>query len=366
MGAQTKTNVQRVLGGYELLGLLGKGSTGSVYKARQIRMDRIVAVKVLWPALAMDQNYVARFEHEARTAAKLSHPNVIQAIDVGEAGGCHYFVMEYVQGATVDRLISECGMLAEGFCLNVAAQIVRAIQAAEGLGMVHLDIKPGNILITRNKVAKLADFGLARKTMGPGAESPTEILGTLEYLSPEQALGEAGLDSRSDIYSLGVTLYKMLTGQLPFKGNSPREIVDARFFDDPAPLAALRSDLSSETCAIVHRMLARDRQDRYQNASELLTDLEYVLALRAGKPATAARPKDRCSTDQVYAMAAEPARRTRGKSMVPQLVAIVLLAALGFATFWLVRNTALGEAIAKGCRMAGITVSGGGGGAPAH
>ncbi|MEW6358267.1 MAG: serine/threonine-protein kinase [Planctomycetota bacterium] len=333
-----------VIGGCELIEQIGRGAMGSVFKARQLSMDRIVAIKLLSPRFAEDKEFVARFKREARAAARLSHPNVIQAVDVGQSQGYHYFVMEYVDGRTISSLIEQHGALSEAFCINAAVQIARAIQAAERLGMVHLDIKPSNLMITLEGTAKLADFGVAMQTVDWASDvQPQDVFGTPEYISPEHALGTPNLDSRSDIYSLGATLYKMLTGRRPFNGASVREMVDARFLNDPASPQTLNPFLSDGICAVVAKMMARDRGARYQNAAELIEDLEYVLA----------RP----STGAIAAAASAPQQPTHAPEPVPDspvaqpvyvvearksalgaVVGSFLLVAVGIATFLLVRN----------------------------
>ena len=204
-----------MIAGYRLVGKLGAGSMGTVYKARQLSLDREVAIKLLSPHLARKKDYVERFLREARAVAKLNHPNVISGIDAGEEEGVRYFVMEYASGMTVGELLQRGGAMDEARVLRVALQIARALEHAHDAGLVHRDVKPDNILLTKDHVAKLCDLGLAK-------DSPEEgrALGTPAYISPEQAQGLADVDIRSDLYSFGCTLYHMLTGKQPFDGNA--------------------------------------------------------------------------------------------------------------------------------------------------
>jgi serine/threonine-protein kinase len=272
------------LGGFEILGRIGKGGMGYVFKARQVSMDRVVALKILPANMARDKSFVERFRREAKAAARLSHTNIIQSIDVGEQDGHHYFAMEYVEGPTVDEILTKTGRVEENLAVDIIAQVARAIQAAEKLKIVHLDIKPSNIMITADRVAKLADFGLARRwTEGATAGRQAMVFGTPEYISPEQALGQTDLDSRSDIYSLGATFYQMLTGEPPFKGATPREIVDKRLTQYPPHPKQLNPALSDQVCQVLDKMLQRDRNYRYQNGTELIEDLEYIQRSRAAQ-----------------------------------------------------------------------------------
>jgi len=334
--AKVKRKRAPILAGYELIGRIGKGGMGNVFKARQISMDRIVALKILPSNLAKDKKFVERFHREARAAAKLSHMNIIQSIDVGEADGYHYFAMEYVQGPTVEDLLEKSPVLKEDFSLHIVVQIARAIQAAEKLHMVHLDIKPSNIMITRDRVAKLADFGVARHVAEMDSKTKeTLVFGTPEYMSPEQALGKADLDSRSDIYSLGVTFYQMVTGKLPFEGATARETVDMRLKKDPIPPKQLNPNLSDETCAIIEKMLKRDRNERYQNATELIEDLEYVINLHKASPSAIASQPIEIPPEELYSVSHLDFRRRRANPVGVIVGLLTILLAVG-AVFYVV------------------------------
>jgi len=329
------------LGGYELIGKVGKGGMGNVFKARQVSMDRIVALKVLSSQLAKDKKFVERFHREAKAAAKLSHMNIIQSIDVGEEDGYHYFAMEYVQGPTVDDLLQKSKVLKEDFCLEIMCQTARAIQAAEKLGIIHFDIKPSNIMITKDRIAKLADFGLARRVERTATRAKQGLVfGTPEYMSPEQALGKPDVDSRSDIYSLGVSFYQMVTGRLPFEGKTPRETVDLRLTTNPIPAKQLNPGLSDETCQIIDRMLARDRSQRYQVAAELIEDLEYVIKQRSGSVEAQAAAGMQIDIPPEELQAVEQLRyiAPRRRKVAGPLFGFVLLVALGGGIFYAVKH----------------------------
>jgi len=200
--------------GYKLLDKLGEGSTGTVFKARQLSMDRLVAIKVLFPKLAANREFLERFQREAHLAAKFSSNNVIQAIDVGQAGGYNYFVMEYVEGVTIKDELSKGKIYEEKEAVDIVLQIAQALQHAHRRNLIHRDIKPANIVITREGVAKLADLGMARATGDqPGVKEEKGIAGTPYYMAPEQIRGKKDVDSRVDIYALGATLFHMVTGR---------------------------------------------------------------------------------------------------------------------------------------------------------
>src|SRR5688572_2485507 len=209
------------LPGYQILDVLGSGGAGTVYRARQVSMDRIVAIKILAPRLAKDQAYLDRFFREAKAAARLNHPNLIVAHDVGANQGTYYLVMEYVSGATLQQLLDSQGSLEESRVIDVAMQVARALEVAHRSGLVHRDVKPANIILSSDGQAKLFDLGLARE--GTGSEG--KAVGTPRYISPEQAKDSPNIDIRSDLYSLGATMYHLVTGQLPFTGETGAQML---------------------------------------------------------------------------------------------------------------------------------------------
>lgn len=265
--------------GYEVMELIGEGGMGMVYKARQKSLDRIVALKVLPPQAAKESAFIKRFYSEARTVAKLNHENIIAGIDVGESpGGTYYFVMEFVEGDSVAQLIDKSGPLEERFALQITLQIARALEHAHKHGLVHRDVKPQNILVTRNNMAKLCDLGLA-KLQSENVGDPTGVpVGTPHYLSPEQARGEADVDIRSDIYSLGASLFHMLTGETPFEGQSPMVLMTKHLTEAPEPPRRLNPDVSRGASELVIQMLEKDKEDRPQTPAELIKDVQQVLS----------------------------------------------------------------------------------------
>ena len=263
----------------EILQLLGQGGMGAVYKARQPKLDRLVAVKVLPPEVARDPGFMERFSREARSLARLNHPNIITIFDFGEADGLYYFTMEYVDGKNVRELL-ETGQLTPAVALKVIPQVCDALQYAHDEGFVHRDIKPENILLDKKGRVKIADFGLARLIgLTPTYLTLTgshQIMGTLYYMAPEQMKRTHAVDHRADLYSLGVVFYEMLTGELPmgrFAPPSHKAPVDARL--DP----------------VVLRALAREPELRYQDAAELKREVESVISSNSpALPGQAAAP----------------------------------------------------------------------------
>jgi serine/threonine-protein kinase len=276
--------VQREIAGYRLLEKIGAGSMGTVFKAKQLSLDRVVAIKVLAPHLARKPDYVERFLREARSVAKLNHPNVISGIDVGDADGVRYFVMEFAAGMTVGALLERGGALDESRVAPIAGQIARALDHAHEAGLVHRDVKPDNILITKSGTAKLCDLGLAKDRPEEG-----KALGTPNYISPEQAQGQADVDIRSDLYSFGATLYHMLTGRPPFDGNA-KVVMVKHLADKPRPPGEVDPDVSEGMQAIVLKLLEKAPADRYQSPRELIDAID---AYDRGQREQAAKPEIR-------------------------------------------------------------------------
>jgi serine/threonine protein kinase len=263
------------IAGYRMLAQIGEGAMGSVHKAVQISMDRPVAIKILAPRYAENSRFVEMFFREARAVAKLSHPNIIQGIDVGESNGVHYFAMEYLDGSTVGDLLKRGGALDEKRALNIVIQIARALEHANKNGMVHRDVKPDNIMVTRAGMAKLCDLGLAKL---PTQQQKAErvAMGTPNYISPEQARGDADVDIRSDIYSLGASFYHMVVGDVPFRSDSAAQVIAMHLNDPLVPPLDRNPLVSEEVNYMIVRMMEKDRNQRYQNPADLLLDLEAV------------------------------------------------------------------------------------------
>jgi serine/threonine-protein kinase len=276
--------------GFELLEKVGQGSMGTVYKARQLSMNRLVAIKLLPPRLSSKPEVLQRLTREAHLAARLSHNNIVQAIDVGSAGSLHYFVMEYVEGITIKHELEAGKVYSEAEALDLVLQIAQALQHAHRRGLIHRDVKPANIILTPERVAKLADLGMARETadeeMARAEKGMT--IGTPFYIAPEQIHGREDIDARADIYSLGATLYHMVTGQPPFPGNKIDEVLDAHLEKELIPPDHLITALSSGLGEVVEFMMAKDRRQRYPSADDLILDLE---CLRNGQPPKLARDR---------------------------------------------------------------------------
>jgi serine/threonine-protein kinase len=264
----------RQIGGYRLLRRLGQGAMAEVYLAEQVSLGRQVAFKVLRLHLASDATYVQRFDQEARAAAQLVHPNIVQIYEVGCVEGVHFIAQEYVQGVNLSELLVRRGPPSLAKSLAVLRQVAAALDKAAHQGIVHRDIKPENIMLAASGEVKVADFGLARVN-NQEANNLTQVgvtMGTPLYMSPEQVEGRP-LDPRSDIYSLGVTGYQLLSGEPPFRGETALSIALQHLKAQPARLENLRPDLPPAVCRVVHKMLAKEPAERYPSARELLRDL---------------------------------------------------------------------------------------------
>jgi serine/threonine-protein kinase len=268
--------------GYKILGKIGAGAMAFVYKAKQLSLNRTVAIKVLPKRFSENPEYVQRFYKEGQAAGKLNHPNIVQAIDVGEAGGYHYFVMEYVEGKTIADDIAESAF-AENDAIEIIIQVTHALEHAHSHGLVHRDVKPKNIMVNQQGVVKLADMGLARETTDiEAAQSEAgKAYGTPYYIAPEQIRGKIDIDGRADIYGLGATFYHMVTGQVPFSGDDSSEIMKKHLREKLIPPDHIVTSLTAGVSEVIEIMMAKRREDRYNNVEELLVDLE---ALREGHP----------------------------------------------------------------------------------
>ncbi|HEX6263627.1 MAG TPA: Stk1 family PASTA domain-containing Ser/Thr kinase [Actinomycetota bacterium] len=336
---------QRVLGNrYEIERVLGEGGMAKVFLGTDRVLGRTVAVKVLSPQYAEDQQFVARFRREAQAAAALNHPNIVSVFDTGSTGNVHYIVMEYVEGRTLQDTLREESRLTPERSIEIGEAVAKALSAAHAKGLVHRDIKPGNIMITREGQVKVMDFGIARATTSDTVTQTAAVLGTAAYLSPEQAQGET-VDHRSDIYSMGVVLYEMLTGRQPFTGDSPVSIAYRHVTEEPIPPSRLNPDVRESLDAIVMKSMAKAPGDRYQSAQELIDDLRRA---SEGMPVAAAVPLpgdttqviDRGGHTQVLTgpIEDEMEEEERGRR-VGWIVfwTLLILAILGLASFFLVR-----------------------------
>lgn len=274
------------LGPYEVISPLGSGGMGEVYLAEDSRLHRKLALKILPAALASDRNRMHRFHQESMAAAALNHPHIAHIYEIGEAGGVHFIAMEYIDGDTLRHRINEGMKLLE--ILEIASQASSALVAAHGAGIIHRDIKPENIMIRRDGYIKLLDFGLAKLSEPEGKTTDSDaltkamvntgagtVMGTANYMSPEQAKG-IHIDGRTDLWSLGVVLYEMVTGHVPFRGETAAESISLILQKEPAPLTRFARDLPAELERIITKALTKDREERYQTAKDMLIDLRNL------------------------------------------------------------------------------------------
>src|SRR5437762_1338263 len=261
-------------GRYRIVRKLGTGGMAKVYLAEDEVLGRRVAIKILDDRHAGDDQFIERFRREAKNAASLSHPNIVSIYDRGEAEGTYYIAMEYLDGRSLKELIVARGPAPVNVAIDYARQILAAIRFAHRHGIVHRDIKPHNVLVDAEGRLKVTDFGIARAGTSQMTEAGS-IVGTAQYLSPEQARGSA-VDQRSDVYSLGIVLYELLTGEVPFSGDTPVEIAMKHLSQTPEPPSALRPEIPHDLDMVVMRALAKDPEDRYQSAEEMDADLARV------------------------------------------------------------------------------------------
>ena len=262
------------LGRYEVICELGQGAMGVVYKARDPLIDRIVAIKTINLGLAQEdkEEYEGRFYQEAKAAGRLNHPNIVTIYDVGKSGDVAYIAMEFLQGSELRDLMRENGKMPVNQVLDIVAQVASGLAYAHEHEIVHRDIKPSNIMIIRDGHAKITDFGIARMASSAVRTQTGMVLGSPKYMSPEQVLGKV-IDQRSDIFSLGVMLYEMLTGEAPFMGENVNAIMFQTLNSVPAAPSKLNSDVPDMLNFIVAKALAKELDDRYQNARDFAADL---------------------------------------------------------------------------------------------
>jgi serine/threonine-protein kinase len=295
---------------YEIRSRIGRGGMADVYLGHDLLLDRPVAVKVLFPEYATDPSFVERFRREAQSAANLTHPNIVGVYDWGRQGSTYFIVMEYVQGRTLSDIIRTEGPLQPLRAVEVANEVAAALGFAHRNGVVHRDVKPGNILVSTSGTVKVADFGIARALNSSNEQDLTQagaVMGTATYFSPEQAQG-SNPDPRSDLYSLGIVMYEIVAGRPPFSGENPVAIAYKQVHDTPPPLSQMRPDVPRGYDAIVNKLLMKKAVDRYQTADELRADLKRfregqpvaalgaigaagaAVAVRAAQPTQVARP----------------------------------------------------------------------------
>ena len=291
---------------YEVGRLLGAGGMAEVFEGRDRLLARRVAIKVLQAQFARDPSFLIRFKREAQAAASLSHPNIVGVYDTGTEDGTHFIVMEYVEGRTLKDVIRAEGPLYPERAAEICADVCSALIAAHARGLIHRDIKPGNVMLTPEGKVKVMDFGIARATTSETITQTAAVVGTAQYISPEQAQGQT-VDYRSDLYSVGCCLYEMLTGTVPFTGATPVAIAYRHVREDPTPPRMLNPDVPAPLEAICLKAMAKLPDNRYQTAAEMHDDLQRF---RNGQPVHATPLLDSAATTQAIPRAtAAPTRR---------------------------------------------------------
>jgi beta-lactam-binding protein with PASTA domain/tRNA A-37 threonylcarbamoyl transferase component Bud32 len=327
---------QTLLGGrYLVESELGRGGMATVFKGTDTVLGRPVAVKVLSPQYSGDANFVTRFRREAQAAASLNHPNLVSVYDTGTDDGVHFIVMEYVEAKTLADYLAGGGRIMPERSIEIAEAVCDALSVAHAHGIIHRDIKPANVMITSKGDVKVTDFGIARVITGADTLAQTAaVLGTASYLSPEQAQSQP-VDQRSDIYSLGVALYEMVTGRPPFSGDSPVMVASKHVLEQPTPPSKLNPDVSPELEAVIMKAMAKNPDNRYQDAEEMKADLERA-RLGQGVQATPLLPES-AQTQRIAPAGpptavlppAAPEDGGRRRWWIPALIILLILAVLG-------------------------------------
>ena len=348
------TTPRVLLDRYEVGRLLGAGGMAEVFEGRDRLLARRVAIKVLQVQFARDPSFLIRFKREAQAAASLSHPNIVGVYDTGTEDGTHFIVMEYVDGRTLREVIRTEGPLYPERAAEICADVCSALAAAHARGLIHRDIKPGNVMLTPEGKVKVMDFGIARATTSETITQTAAVIGTAQYISPEQAQGQT-VDYRSDLYSLGCCLYEMLTGTVPFTGATPVAIAYRHVREDPTPPRMLNGDVPAPLEAICLKAMAKLPDNRYQTAIEMHDDLErfrngqpvQATPLLASAATTQAIPRGD-GADQTAMMSGVPADRAtryaepyeeeeRRTSVGWIVVSLLALLGVGLAAFFITR-----------------------------
>jgi len=330
-------------GRYRLDARIGTGGMSTVYRAFDTVLERPVAIKLMHREIARDSDQLERFRREARAVAQLNHPHIVTVIDAGEddsttglgAGGTPFIVFEYVDGETLKQRIRRMGRLPVSEAVAYAVEIARALGVAHDRGIVHRDVKPQNVLIDAEGSAKVTDFGIARTLDQEGLTADGRVLGTTDYVSPEQALGHA-VTGQSDLYSLGIVLFEMLTGDIPFKGENQVAVAMKHVREDLPDLQLLRPEVSSALAAVLERATAKDLDRRYADDRELIADLEEVLAIEtarsgqvAGEATAVLRTLPPATRRRLPTRIAHPGRVVAAIALAAVAVAVVVIVLAG-------------------------------------
>ncbi len=305
---------------YEIIEELGRGGMGRVYKVFDKKIKEVIALKLIRPEISADESTIERFNNELRLARKISHRHVCTMFDVGEEGPSHFITMEYVPGEDLKRFIKRSGQLTVGKAVSIASQICEGLSEAHRLGIVHRDLKPQNIMIDENGNTRIMDFGIARFLEGEGMTTQGVMIGTPDYMAPEQAELE-GVDQRSDIYALGIILFEMVTGRVPFKGKTPLSVAMKHKNQAPPDPTDLNAQVTMDLSRVILRCLEKEKSQRYQNAEDLLADLKNI---EDGLPTTQkilpkAKPQP---SDEITVTV------NKKKFLIPALVALAIFAAI--------------------------------------
>lgn|SRR5881394_681741 len=341
-------------GRYRLEAKLGSGGMSTVYLARDETLDRSVAVKVMHREMSEQEDQLQRFRQEARAVAKLTHPNVVAVIDAGEDGGHPYIVFEYVKGETLKQRIGRAGALDTQEAIAYAIEVARGLSVAHSRKMVHRDIKPQNVLIDEEGRAKLTDFGISRQLEQDGVTATGRVLGTTDYVAPEQAMGKE-VDPRSDIYSLGVVLYEMLVGQVPFHADSQVGVAMKHVNEELPDVQRRRPEASAAVALVVERATAKDPAERYQTVGEMIDDLETALEVEAARAGSTTG-----EATSVLDAVPPPKRKlsSRGRWSWAAILALLLVGGGALLAVQLISNGGFGGGGANKGKGGTVTISG--------